>query len=76
MALAMVAQSHNMPVPVGGAGRLAEGLASAVTDAGGRVLTGHEVTRVVIEGKRACHSDHVPDVAQARAVQEVLATKP
>jgi len=43
MALAMVAQSHNMP----------EGLVSAVTDAGGRVLTGHEVTRVVIEGKRA-----------------------
>ena len=53
MALAMVAQSHNMPVPVGGAGRLAEGLVSAVTDAGGRVLTGHEVTRVVVEGKRA-----------------------
>jgi phytoene dehydrogenase-like protein len=53
MALAMVAQSHNMPVPVGGAGRLAEGLVSAVTDAGGRVLTGQEVTRVVVEGKRA-----------------------
>ncbi len=30
----------------------------------------------VIDGKRACHSDHVPDLAQARAVQEVLATKP
>ena len=30
----------------------------------------------VIDGKRACHSDHVPDVTQARAVQEVLATKP
>jgi phytoene dehydrogenase-like protein len=53
IALAMVAQSHNMPVPVGGAGRLAEGLVSALTDAGGRVLTGHEVTRVVVEGKRA-----------------------
>jgi|SRR5581483_9503288 len=53
MALAMVAQSHNMPVPVGGAGRLAEGLVSAVVDAGGQVLTGHEVTRVVVEGKRA-----------------------
>jgi len=53
LALAMVAQSHNMPVPVGGAGRLAEGLVSAVIDAGGRVLTGHEVTRVVVDGKRA-----------------------
>ena len=53
MALAMVAQSHNMPVPVGGAGRLAEGLAGAVTEAGGNILTGHEATRVVVEGKRA-----------------------
>src|SRR5947207_3606168 len=53
MALAMVAQSHNMPVPVGGAGRLAEGIAGAVTEAGGSILTGHEVARVVIEGKRA-----------------------
>ena len=53
IALAMVAQSHNMPVPVGGAGRLAEGLVEAVTDAGGRVITGQEVTRVVVEGKRA-----------------------
>ena len=53
IALAMVAQSHNMPVPAGGAGRLAEGLVGALTEAGGRVLTGHEVTRVVVEGKRA-----------------------
>jgi len=53
LALAMVAQSHNMPVPVGGAGRLAEGFVSAVTDAGGKVITGQEVTRIVVEGGRA-----------------------
>ena len=38
--LAMVAQEHGMPVPVGGAGRLAEALGRAVTDAGGTVHTG------------------------------------
>jgi phytoene dehydrogenase-like protein len=53
IALAMVAQGHNMPVAVGGASRLAEGLASAVTDAGGTIVTGQEVTRVVVEGRRA-----------------------
>src|SRR4051812_28071447 len=53
LALALVAQSHNMPVPVGGAGHLAEGLVSAVTDAGGTVQTGQEVTRIIVEGRRA-----------------------
>ena len=51
--LALAAQQLGMPVPVGGAGRLAEALARAVTDAGGTVLTGCAVTRVVVEGKRA-----------------------
>ena len=27
----------------------------------------------VIDGKHACHSDHVPDVERARAVQAALA---
>jgi phytoene dehydrogenase-like protein len=72
MALAMVAQSHNMPVPVGGAGRLAEGLASAVTDAGGRILTGQEVTRVVVEGKRAVGVETAKGLA-LRARRAVLA---
>jgi phytoene dehydrogenase-like protein len=53
LALAMVAQSHNMPVPVGGAGRLAEALVETVLEAGGSVLTGQEVTRVAVEGRRA-----------------------
>jgi len=72
MALAMVAQSHNMPIPVGGAGRLAEGLVSAVTDVGGRVMTGQEVTRVVVEGKRAVGVE-TADGLSLRARRAVLA---
>ena len=51
--LAMVAQTLGMPVPVGGAGRLAAALVGTVTDAGGRVRTGAEVTRIVLEHGRA-----------------------
>lgn len=51
--LALVAQSLNMPVPVGGAARLAEGLAAAVTDAGGSITTGADVVRVIVERGRA-----------------------
>jgi phytoene dehydrogenase-like protein len=50
--LAVASQRHNMPVPVGGAGRLAEALVGAVEEAGGKVFTGAEVTRVVAEGNR------------------------
>jgi phytoene dehydrogenase-like protein len=49
LVLAMAAQHANMPVPVGGAGRLAEALVSCVSEAGGTVLTGREVARVVVE---------------------------
>jgi|HubBroStandDraft_1064217.scaffolds.fasta_scaffold61728_2 phytoene dehydrogenase-like protein len=51
--LALAAQQVNMPVPVGGAGRLAEALAAVVTEAGGVIHTGAEVTRVVVERNRA-----------------------
>ncbi|MGH9125760.1 MAG: phytoene desaturase family protein [Acidimicrobiales bacterium] len=51
--LAMVAQTYGMPVPVGGAGQLAVALAGAVTDAGGRIRTGAEVSRIVVERGRA-----------------------
>ena len=51
--LAMVGQGAGMPVPVGGAGRLAQGLVEAVTEAGGRVRLGERVTRVVVERDRA-----------------------
>jgi phytoene dehydrogenase-like protein len=51
--LALVAQTKNMPVPVGGAGKLAEALAATATEAGAVVVTGAKVARVVIRGGRA-----------------------
>ncbi|MGI8534969.1 MAG: phytoene desaturase family protein [Mycobacteriales bacterium] len=51
--LAMAAQVHGMPVPVGGAGRLAEAMVEAAEEAGVVVRTGVEVTRVVVRGGRA-----------------------
>jgi phytoene dehydrogenase-like protein len=50
--LAMAAQIHGMPVPVGGAGRLAEAMVAAATEAGVVVRTGLEVTRVVVRAGR------------------------
>ena len=51
--LAMAAQVHGMPVPVGGAVRLAEAMVAAAQEAGVVVRTGVEVTRVVVRGGRA-----------------------
>jgi len=51
--LAMAAQVHGMPVPVGGAVRLAEALVAAAEEAGVVVRTGVDVTRVVVRGGRA-----------------------
>jgi phytoene dehydrogenase-like protein len=53
MLLAMAAQVHGMPVPVGGASRLAEALVQAAQEAGVVVRTGVDVTRVVVRGGRA-----------------------
>jgi phytoene dehydrogenase-like protein len=51
--LVMLAQQVGMPVPVGGAGRLAEALVGLVEEAGGSVRVNAEATRVVVEGGRA-----------------------
>ena len=48
----MVAQECNMPVAVGGAGRLTAALVDALAEAGGQVLCGHEVTRIAVERGR------------------------
>lgn len=53
LVLAMVAQDVGMPVPRGGAGRLAEALVSALQEAGGEVTVGARVERVLVEGGRA-----------------------
>jgi phytoene dehydrogenase-like protein len=51
--LIMLAQQLGMPVPVGGASRLAEALVALVEDAGGTVRVNADVTRVVVEHGRA-----------------------
>lgn len=70
--LAMVAQDHNMPVPVGGAGELAKALVQAVEGAGGSVETGREVTGVTVEKGRAV-AVVTADGAAVRARRAVLA---
>jgi phytoene dehydrogenase-like protein len=70
--LAMVAQTLGMPVPVGGAGRLAAALAETVTDGGGRILTGTEVTRIVLEKGHAVGVE-TADGGMASARRAVLA---
>ncbi len=53
MLLAMAAQVHGMPVPVGGAARLAEAMVAVAQEAGVVVRTGVEVTEVVVRAGRA-----------------------
>jgi phytoene dehydrogenase-like protein len=70
--LAMVAQQRGMPVPVGGAGRLAEALADIVKESGGEIRTNAEVTRVVVERGRAVAVE-TADGATVSARRAVLA---
>jgi len=72
LVLALAAQQVGMPVPVGGAARLAAALCGAVTDAGGLVRTGTEVTRVAVERNRATAVE-TADGAVIRARRAVLA---
>lgn len=51
--LAMLAQQHGMPVPVGGAGKLSEALVGLLEEAGGKIHCGEQVARVVVERGRA-----------------------
>jgi phytoene dehydrogenase-like protein len=70
--LALAAQQLGMPVPVGGAGRLAAALVDAVTDAGGVVRTSAEVTRVVVERNRVTGVE-TADGGRLRVGRAVLA---
>lgn len=51
--LGLVSQTNNMPVPVGGAGKLAEAFAAAATDAGAAIVTNAKVARVIVRGGKA-----------------------
>ena len=53
MLLAMAAQEHGMPVPLGGAQVLAQALVDVAQEAGVVVRTGVDVRRVVVRGGRA-----------------------
>jgi phytoene dehydrogenase-like protein len=70
--LAMAAQQLGMPVPVGGARRLAEALVDVVTENGGEVRTNAEVTRVVVDRGRAVAVE-TADGEQLRVQRAVLA---
>ena len=51
--LGLVGQRHGMPVAEGGSGALTRALAAALTDAGGVVVTGRRVDRILVERGRA-----------------------
>jgi phosphomethylpyrimidine synthase len=46
-----------------------------IGDEGRELLARRSVQMPVVDGRHACHSDHVADAARARAVQEELAPK-
>lgn len=84
MLLAMAAQQHGMPVPVGGAQNLAAALTEAAVEAGVVVRTGVEVTGIDVRGGRAvgvrCRDGGwvgvrravVADVAPARLARDLV----
>ncbi len=51
--LAMTAQRHGFPAPVGGAGSLAAALADRLVSRGGRIVCGTRVERVLVRDGRA-----------------------
>jgi phytoene dehydrogenase-like protein len=51
--LAMLAQQHGFPAPVGGSGELAAALARRATAAGAELVTGEHVERIEVRGGRA-----------------------
>jgi phytoene dehydrogenase-like protein len=68
--LAMAAQEHGMPVPVGGASVLAAALVEAAEEAGVVVRTSTPVARVVVRGGRAVGV--VTDAGEGIAVRRAV----
>jgi phytoene dehydrogenase-like protein len=64
--LAMLAQQHGMPVPVGGAGRLTDALVSMLTEHGGIVATSAPATRIAVSRRRAVGVETPDGVVRAR----------
>ena len=75
--LAMAAQTHGMPVPVGGAQALAAAMVHAAQEAGVVVRTGVDVTEVVVRAGRAVGvrcSDGTGIAARRAVVADVAPT--
>ncbi|WP_129785315.1 phytoene desaturase family protein [Promicromonospora panici] len=70
--LAMLGQDVGFPVPVGGAGSLADALAARVRAGGGEVVTGSRVERVLVARNRAV-GVRTADGERIRARRAVLA---
>ncbi|WP_242910751.1 phytoene desaturase family protein [Actinomadura terrae] len=71
--IAAAVVSGGMPVPEGGGVRLVEALAGIVADAGGELLTGADVTQVLLEQGRAT-GVRLADGRRLRARRAVLAS--
>ena len=67
-----LAQDVGFPVPRGGAGRLTDALVARLRHRGGRVVTGHRIDEVVVDGGRAV-GVRGPDGLAVRARRAVLA---
>lgn len=70
--LAMLGQDVGFPVPVGGAGSLADALAARVRAGGGEIVTGTRVEQVLVAGGRAV-GVRTADGERMRARRAVLA---
>jgi len=73
--LAMTAQQHGWPAPVGGAGSLATALADRFTAAGGRIVCDARVERVLVDQGRAT-GVRVRGGGEVRVRRAVLADVP
>lgn len=70
--LAMLAQTHGMPIPIGGAGQITTTLVRLLREAGGTLRCDTSVRRVVIERDRATGVE-LADGSLVRARRAVLA---
>jgi phytoene dehydrogenase-like protein len=64
--LNLVGQRHGMPVAEGGTGSLSAALAAGLRDAGGVILTGQRVERIVVSGGRATAAEAAGERFEAR----------
>jgi phytoene dehydrogenase-like protein len=64
--LNLIGQRHGMPVAEGGTGAVSAALAAKLRDAGGEILTGQRVERIVVDGGRAVAAEASGERFEAR----------